>query len=200
MTGKPSAQTNTPDKSNNEVTLEKALELAKGHHQAGNYMIADRTYRDILRAVPDHFPTIHLLGILLFQTGNFEDALPFLEKSTQIEPDDKNCWNNYGGVLTQLEYYEEALLAYDKALAIDPDYTDALNNKSYTLWSLERYEDAEKLTKQALKKSPDNLTALINLGITLARLNRYEESLEIWNKAAKLNQASVQVWSNWGNA
>jgi hypothetical protein len=40
-----------------EVTLDEALALAQGHHEAGNLVIADRTYKDILRAVPDHFPT-----------------------------------------------------------------------------------------------------------------------------------------------
>jgi Flp pilus assembly protein TadD len=61
------------------VTLEEALSLAQGHHRAGNYLLAERTYRDILRAVPDHFPTTHFLGILLFQAGNFDEARHYLQ-------------------------------------------------------------------------------------------------------------------------
>jgi tetratricopeptide (TPR) repeat protein len=180
-----------------EVTLEEALDLAKGHHMAGNYVLADRTYRDILRAVPEHFPTTHLLGVLLYQTGNLEESLSFLEMACKSEEADKQCWNNLGAVKTDLGQYEEAKEAYKKALSLDPDFTEALNNKALNYWFLEEYEEAEKAAKKSLETSADNLDGLVSLGMAVASQGRNEQALETWKKAADKYPEAAKVYNNW---
>lgn len=182
------------------VTLEEALSLAQGHHRTGNHLLAERTYRDILRAVPDHFPTTHYLGILLFQAGNLDQAKHYLQSAVAADPTDKGAWNNFGGVLTQSGDYEAAIEAYDKALAVDPDFLDSLNNKSYSLWQLGRLKEAEATARHALKLAPDQMVALNNMGIILSKRVKYEESLDIWQKASDLNPNEAMIWSNWSNS
>jgi len=182
-----------------QVTLEEALELARGHHQSGNYILADRTYRDILRAVPDHYPTVQLLGVLLYQNGKLEEAAYYFKKALDVSTDDSNDWNNYGAVLTALGRYEEALEAYEKALSITKDHLDSLNNRAYSLWLLGRYEEAEKATREVLNHYPDNLTALINLGLSLAKLEKYDDALLMWERASEIKPEDSNIWANWGN-
>lgn len=189
----------TAEDPQHEVTLDDAFRLAKGHHVTGNLVLAERTYRDILRAVPDHAPTLQMLGVLLFNSGNLEEAAECLRRATEAEPEDKTAWNNYGGILTQAQKYDEALLSYDKALAFDAGYVDAMNNKAYTLWLSGRYREAEKLARGALKIQPDHPVALNSLGISLARLSKYEESLDVWEKLAEINPGEAMLWANWGN-
>ncbi|MCB1556813.1 MAG: hypothetical protein KDJ15_05815, partial [Alphaproteobacteria bacterium] len=98
-----------------EVTLDEALNLAQGHHQAGNLIIADRTYRDILKAVPDHYPTVHYLSLLLYQRGNVKEALDFSKKSVTTAPEDIGCWINHGVILAANDRKEEAVAAFDEA-------------------------------------------------------------------------------------
>ncbi len=183
-----------------EVTLEDALALAQGHHQSGNIVLAERTYRDILRAVPDHVQTLQFLGILLFQSGNFIEARQNFEKALEADKNDRSCWNNYGAVLTQLKDYEGAIKAYDKALEIEPDYLDAINNKTNVLWATDNFREAEDLARRALELDPDNMAALNNLGITLSKRVKFEESLDVWEKAAKANPEVATIWANWGNS
>lgn len=194
---KAEAKKNNDEK--HEVTLDEALKLAQGHHQSGNYILAERTYRDILRSVPDHFPTTQFLGVLLFQSGNFDEARRYMELAVETNPDNAHCLNNYGGVLAQMGEYENALELYEKALEIDPGYLDALNNKSNALWRLERYKEAEKTCRKALEISPHNLFALNNLGMVLARLVKFEEALEAWEQAVELKPEEAMLWLNWGN-
>ncbi len=182
-----------------EVTLEEALELAQGHHQSGNFILAERTYRDILKAVPDHFPTTQFLGVLLFQSGNYDDALYYLDIAVKAEPDNAHCLNNYGGVLAQMSRYEEALKYYDRALKIEPNYLDAINNKAFGLWRSGEYKESERLSRRALELDPDNILALNGLGMVLAKLVKFEESIDIWKKASKLNPEESMFWINWGN-
>ncbi len=182
-----------------EVTLEEALELAKGHHFEGNYLLAERTYRDILKVVPDHFPTIHFLGVLLYQTTVFDEALTYLQKSVEAQPEDKQCWNNLGATLMELKRYDEALEAYDKSLAIDPDFVDALNNKGLALWNSKNIKEAEKLITDSLKLNPDNPDARINLGIIYSTEKKYNEALEIWKSLSEQFPDVDKIWINWGN-
>ena len=182
------------------VTLDEAFALAQGHHKSGNYLLAERTYRDILRAVPDHFPTTQFLGVLLFQAGSLDEAKYFLEVACNSAPEDKGCLNNYGGVLTQTGEYEKALDVYSRALVIDPDFTDALNNKSYTLWQLGRLKEAEEISRKVLKLKPQNMVALNNLGIILSKRVKYDESLDVWKQLSEISPDSSMVWSNWSNS
>lgn len=182
-----------------EVTLDEALKLAQGHHHAGNFMLAERTYRDILRTVPDHYPTVHYLGILLFQNGNLDEAEIYLQKAVNEEPQDKNGWNNYAAALTQQKKFESALEAYKKALKIDSDYLDALNNVSYVHWSLGRFDEAEKMARKVLDVDPENASGLTNLAMALSSLEKYEEALEICQKASEVAPDDSNIWTNWGN-
>lgn len=182
-----------------EITIDEALKLARGHHQSGNFILAERTYRDILSSVSNHFPTTQFLGVLLFQSGNFEDARRYLDIALQTEPKDMACLNNYAGILTQAGEYEDALELYDKALSINGNYLDALNNKAYTLWALGRYNESHEIVKKALEIAPKDITALNNLGMVLAKLIKFAESSDVWEKASKINPDGAMIWSNWGN-
>lgn len=183
-----------------EVPLDEALAMAQGHHQAGNYVLAERTYRDILRAVPNHFPTTQFLGGILYQAGSYEEARHFFELAVEAAEDDVNCLNNFGGVLLQMKEYDEALKYFDQALAINSDNVDVLNNKAYGLWLKKQYAEAEKCSRKVLKIDHQNIIALNGLAMTLARLFRYEEALDAWELATKYDSENPMLWSNWGNA
>ncbi len=186
-------------KQKQELPLDEALELARGHHQSGNYVLAERTYRDILRAVPDHFPTTQFLAGLLYQAGSYDEAKYYFERAVEAASDDVNCLSNYASVLVQMREYEEALPYFDKALGLEPDRVDVLNNKAYLLWLMKDYAEAEKLSRKALKIDSHNIIALNGLAMSLARLYRYEEAADAWEMATKYDSENVLLWSNWGN-
>ena len=182
-----------------EVTLDEALSLGEGHHNAGNFVLAERTYRDILRAVPDHFPTVMFLGVLLYQTGNIPEALEHLEKAIEIEPEKADCWSNYGAVLIADSQFEQAVAALEKAIEIKPKAAAAYNNLSYVYTALDEFGKAEEAARKALEIQPGNVDTLINLGIALARQDRKEEALEVWEKADALVPDNARILANWGN-
>jgi tetratricopeptide (TPR) repeat protein len=185
---------------NYEVPLEQALELAKGHHQNSNFVLAERTYRDILNTVPKHFPTTQLLGALLFQCGYYDEAKEHFADALAENPESVGCLNNCAGVSLQLGDYEDALIYLDRALEIDRNFVDALSNKAYALWQLERFDEAEAVASHILTIEPDNVNALNSLGIALSKQFRYEESFDAWEKALELDPENAMCASNWGNA
>ncbi len=192
--------TNNLVQQNHEVTLDDALALAKGHHQTGNLVLAERTYRDILRTVPQHFPTTQFLGALLFQCGYFEESQKYFSEALEAEPEDIRCVNNYAGVLLQFGAFEEAIEYLDRAIALAPEYTDAISNKAYALWQLKRFAEAEQTAQDLLKIEPDNINGLNSLGIALSKQFRFEEAIDAWKKALEVESENAMCLSNLGNA
>ncbi|MCB9990421.1 MAG: sulfotransferase [Rhodospirillales bacterium] len=198
--GEQSAEIEKEGEQKHEVTLDEALKLAQAHHRGGNFAIADRTYRDILRAVPDHYPTVNLLAALLFQRGNIQEAAKYGKIAVTVEPENAGCWSNYAAILSSDARYDEALEAYDQAIGIDPELSESYINKAHTLWLLERYEEAEDVASQATLLAPDKPQAYINLGIALASQNKMKEAEDVWAQVIDLDPESGQAYSNWCNA
>lgn len=190
----------TPPLADNQVTLDTALELAQRHHQLGNLMLAERTYRDILQAVPGHYPSVHHLGVVLYQRGNVPESLHYLKLATEAAPKDPVCWSNYGAILSEARQYAEALPALQKAVKLRPDYPEGYNNLSNTLWLLDRFPEAEKAARRAAELRPKYQDALLNLGNALVSQGKKEEAVTIWKKIVKTDPKHSKALNNIGNA
>jgi tetratricopeptide (TPR) repeat protein len=186
-------------KTDYEMPVEEALELARGHHVTGNYILAERTYHDILRAMPDNPTTNHLLGALYYQIGSTDQAIHYMKISTDLEPSEMQYWSNYGSVLNLAGRYEEAIECFDKVLENTPDNIETLNRKALTLWQMERLEDAEAVARLSLEKGPNNLDGYVNLGLSLAKQKRFHDAVAIWKEASKHHENDVRIYSNWSN-
>jgi tetratricopeptide (TPR) repeat protein len=182
-----------------EMPIDEAIELARGHHLVGNFVLAERTYHDVLRAMPEHPTANHLLGALYFQLGNHEKAMHYMEESLKASPDEIIYLNNYGGVLSVAGHNGEAIEIFDKTLSIDPRNIDALNRKSHILWQQGDATAAEECARTSLQIAPKNLDGMINLGISLAKQKKYKESSDTWKEASEEHTKDIRVWSNWSN-
>ena len=187
------------DEEQYELPIEEALELARGHHMIGNFVLAERTYHDVLRAAPDNATVNHLLGAMYYQLGNKEKAYHYMKRSIDIMPEEKQYWSNYGSVFYMDEAFDKAIECYDKALELDATHLESLNRKSLALWQKEEFEQAENIARESLALRSHNLDGLVNLGLSLSRQEKYKEANKIWMKASEAFPEDVRVWSNWGN-
>lgn len=182
-----------------QVTLEQALKLAQGHHRNGNFAIAERTYRDILRAVPDNPEATYLLAAVLFQRGNIREALKYGKLSTELRSEDAGTWSNYAAMLSADKDYEGALEAYDQAIYLNPELCETYVNKAHTLWLMKRYQEAEEAAMQATLLDPEKIEAYMNLGISLASQGKTGEAEDVWKQVIELEPESAAAYSNWCN-
>ena len=187
-------------KNTNEVPLEDALSIAQHHHVTGNLTLADRTYRDILKVVPDNYTSLHYLGVLAYQRGAPEEGLDFIKKAVKIESDKHESWNIYAVMLAQIGEKEKALEIWEKALDLKPDFVEALSNVGHALWELGRNEEARETCEKAIKANPRFIGSYINLGNALMALGKNDEAIEIWQKAIQLDPRDYNSRINIGNA
>ncbi|MBT5047755.1 MAG: tetratricopeptide repeat protein [Rhodospirillaceae bacterium] len=64
-------------------------------------------------------------GVKAVKAGNYEAALPLLQKAVAEKPKNANAWNYIGYSNRKLKRFDKAMTAYRKALAIEPNHRGA---------------------------------------------------------------------------
>jgi tetratricopeptide (TPR) repeat protein len=169
-------------------------------HQAGRLAEAEQTYNQILATQPDHFDSLHLLGIVFHQRGDHAQALRHIDRALKINPNNIPALNNRGIALRELKRFEDALASYDRALALWPGYAEALLGRGHTLKELKRFEEALASYDRTLALRPDWVDAHVNRGDVLHELKQFEEALASYDRALGIRQDFTEAHANRGSA
>src|SRR5262249_39836196 len=89
-----------------------AFKQALSFHQTGQLGEAESIYRQILETQPQHFDSLHLLGVVYHQRGKHAEAVRQIDVALQINPKDASAFNNRGIALRELRRLDEALASY----------------------------------------------------------------------------------------
>jgi len=57
------------------TTLSESLAIALQHHQAGRLPEAEEIYRQVLQQQPNQVDALQLLGVIVYQSGQLEEAI-----------------------------------------------------------------------------------------------------------------------------
>ena len=148
------------------------LERARRQHVAGELESAERAYREILDADPNHPDALHLLGVVAHQSGRDEEAVGLLTQATAAKPGFTKAFNNLGSALHRLGRLDEARVAFGRAIALDPDFADVHFNLGVTYQTSKDFDKAILAFERALHIEPGLVDAEVNLGVALRNLER----------------------------
>ena len=175
--------------------LDRAIAL----HQRGQLADAEKLYRNVLRARPNHVEARHFFGLLRFQQGRADEALVLIAAALDARPDYPEAHYNRGNVLAALGRYDDALASYDAAIALQPGAAEAHHNRGNALFSLRRYEEALATFERALTIEPAHIAALNGRGTVLKELKRFNEALASYDRALALRADNADTLYNRGN-
>ena len=77
------------------ASIERDLEQALTHHQAGRLVEARRVYQTILQADPRHPAANHNLGVLAMAEDRIDEALHHLKQAVEADPTAVEAWIGY---------------------------------------------------------------------------------------------------------
>jgi tetratricopeptide (TPR) repeat protein len=154
-------------------TLQEALSL----HQQGRLRDAEKLYARALKAAPDNFDALHLLGLIKAQSGQMGEAYRLMSAALKINPNVPDVLINFANVLHGLKRDAEALESLDKALALRPGDLQATLYRGNALSMLNRLQDALSCFDVVLARNPGHPDALLNRGTAFAALGRYAQAL-----------------------
>jgi tetratricopeptide (TPR) repeat protein len=178
----------------------EALQEAVTLQRQGRLRDAEKIYARVLKAVPDQFDALNLLGAVKAQRGQAGEAYRLITAALKINPRAADAWVNLGFVLHALKRDQEALESFDKALALQPGDAEAMHQRGHALLSLGRPQEALAAFEQVLALVPHHPDARLNRAIALAALARNQEALVDFDAALAVAPANPMAHYNRGIA
>ena len=169
-------------------------------HRQGQLREAEKAYTRVVKAAPDYFDALNLLGTVKAQLGQAGEAYRLIHAALKINPRASDAWINLGLVQHALKRDADALESFDKALALKPDDLDARHHRGNALISLARTQEALAAFEQVLAIDPRHNEARVNRGATLAQLGRRDEAIADFDAALAVNARNPVAHYNRGVA
>ncbi len=139
-------------------------------------------------------------GKALQSQQRYAEAIPLLQRATQLAPRSFDAWFNLGICQNESKHYAEAIDSYDQAILLDPSSAASWHNKGNALWNLKRYSDALAAYERALALDPQSVITWNNKGAALGDLQRHAEALAAYERALALDPQYAVAWNGKGKA
>ncbi len=204
------------DRYNNAVNhFNRATQDFNAAKNAGNADLLKRADAEVaasatelegLAQTPDYAndPTIHnLIGYLYLTQDNSASAIPQLQTTVRLKPDNLDARNNLGNALRQQQRYDESAEQYRFVLDHLKPGTTGLNaarikfNLATVLGQAGKTDEALALFGELAASNPDAATYK-NYGFFLQKAGRSAEAADALRKAAEQDPKDAAAWLNAG--
>ena len=169
------------------IDIDEQLKLAVRAHHSGQLPQAWQLYQHILQHDPQHAPTLNASGLLLRQTGRFDDAISFLRRAIEADATDPAFHANLGEAHRGLGNYQEGIDCYHEALRLAPEEF-VVNYYLATLYQQAgKLDEAIATFQKAISLRADEAVVHCGLAIALRAAGRLGEAAAAVHEALRLN-------------
>ena len=189
----------TADIASQEIAPQDADSLLREAAKAltdGNLGLAETDLQAVLRASPQDYRALNLLGIVRAQQQRDPESEQLFKRVIEIKPDFAGGHAGLGLLYIQSGRPNQAISEFEEVLRLDPARQD-IREKLIELLRAEARESVnggnpEKALAsllQARKLTPDSLDIQFELGMVTLRMSLYADSMEAFQKvlAARAN-------------
>lgn len=181
------------------------LRNALGLHRAGRLPEAEQLYRQILAIDPHHADSLHLLGMIDYQAGDFDAAIGMIRRAIAINPNQAAYHSNLGTIFHAQGDMDEACRCYARAVALEPSLAQAHYNLGNALHSnagnnAEKLDQAAACYEQALRLQPNLVEAHYNLGNLRQDQGRLDDAMKCYERTLAIDPKKYDALQNLGNA
>ncbi len=179
---------------------ESAILLKKGIalHKQGQIADAQEIYERLIASEPKQFDALNLLGVIAYQSYNYELAVELIGKALEINPHYSAAHTHLGLAMARMKRYEDAIASYNRALAIKPDSAEAYANRGSAFEALGHLELAVESYDRAIEIKADYAEAYFSRGNALKNLNCIEEAIHSYERAISYKSKYAEAYSNLG--
>lgn len=160
--------------------------LALRQHQAGNLDEAERIYKEALARDPEHFDSLHLLGVAAQQRGRYDVAIEMIGRAIALNDRVSTFHNNLAEALRLTGRSAEAAAHARRAIELEPTFAEAHVNLGNALRQQGNIDEAAAQYQDALRLNPNYAAAHANLGVLRMDQGRLDEAIESYGRALVL--------------
>jgi tetratricopeptide (TPR) repeat protein len=159
---------------------------------------AEHLFRAVLAIESRHGDSLHWLGLIAFQNGEYEIAVEWISREILLRKDNPYCYYKMGTVLKTQGRVDRAVAYYERALVLKPDYTDAHLNLGFALQALGKPDAAMTHYEQALAADPNQPEAHVNVGNISKDRGDFDEAMTHYRLAIAVKPGLAEAYYNMG--
>lgn len=156
--------------------MPQSFQTALALHQQGQLDEAERHYRAVLEAEPDHFNALNNLAMLLFRAEKLEEALALTRKAAALDPRNVETLGNLAEMLARSGDSAQAISTFENALTLEPANARTLHRFVRVLRAQNRAEDGIPFLENAARLKPQDPEIHQMLGALLVGTGRTDEA------------------------
>lgn len=140
-------------------------------------------------------------GQELAMAGDYEKALPFLERSRQSNPNNAVVWYWIGYCQEKIGNTDAAIQSYETALQKNPRLSIAWWGKGVALLAQKKYDAAYDAFQQFIIQNPREPGGYFYAGVAQWMSDNIDSAIGLWERSISMGFAdSAQVWGWIGDA
>lgn len=127
-------------------------------------------------------------GIYFFNKKEYENAIPHLQKSVEMNSLQEGIWLRLGYAALELKKYELAASAYVRFTQLEPSGFEAWNNLAKCYIKMGNKQRAHKILQESLKCNFDNWRIWENFLLVSVDVGSFDDSLNAYNRLIELKE------------
>jgi uncharacterized protein (TIGR02466 family) len=169
------------------MTIDDAIRL----HRAGRLPEAERLYRSILDAEPQHPDALHLLGVLLTQTGEHDDGVGYIQAALKIHRDSVPFQSSLAQAYYRSGKVAEAVEVLERVVVQQPDSFQAYSDLGAVLQESGELERAVEAYRRAIGLNSGLAIVHFNLGTALKQQGFTADAIACVEKAVAMDPSQA---------
>ena len=143
------------------------------YNVTGNYPAAEMQMRQVLDDGFESSQVYTSLGFALWNKGSVPDAIDYLTRAIEIDPDNPNTLNSLGYIMAEEGINPEKAVEYcRKAVDLNPENGNYLDSLGWALFKIGSTNEARAYLERALKRTGDSPDIREHLNV-LERYDRF---------------------------
>lgn len=181
-------------------TVERELDAALAHHEAGRLDLAEAGYRAVLKQEPDEPDALNLLGAIMQARGGLTESIRLLSRAVAIEPDFPEALANLARAQRASGNPVAAADAARHAIALDPDLAEGRLQLGLVLIDLGDNRAAASELARATALMPHSVEAFYQLGVASLHLKDYQAATDAMRAVMRLDPDRIDAMVSLGAA
>ncbi len=175
------------------------IKAGKAARQSEYIEAAITIFKDVISKSPENKKALKHLGELLQEKGDTEEALKYLSRLNQLDPDNRNIESLVKNLEAEAHMQKSKM---DEAAS----FRDMIKDKEVAEESVKKFETADEKRKKEiqnaldeLKKEPNNVSKIIRLANLLEQDKQSEKALKLLTRALQKQQDNYEIRQKLGD-
>lgn len=164
--------------------------------QAGDLVLAEAIYRQIVTSAPESAWAWHELGLIAYRCEQLQKSAALIARAVKADRSQMVFHRNLAEISRRLGRPQDAVYHAQCAVDLNPEDGVSHFNLALALTDAQKLQDALVHYQEAVRFAPGHAYAWNNLGVLLRRFSRPDEARAAFEAALRVQPDQVEARNN----